>query len=107
MWKWIKEAKEKVIEISNEIKKQYPTSKLRMSFIGYRDFVDQVMFEKFIFSEDIPAMQQFISNVKADGGGDPPENVFGAFSEATSLRWEANTRVLIHIADAACHGKRY
>jgi Alpha-kinase family len=44
------------------------------------------------------------------GSGDFPEDVHGGLQQATQLAWDSNnagTKVLIHIADAPCHGTRY
>jgi glycosylphosphatidylinositol transamidase (GPIT) subunit GPI8 len=109
MQNWIDEAKNKVISISNEIRSKFTTSKLRMSFVGYRDINDVKRFEQFAFTSDIDDLQKFIVTLKAktaDSRADYPEDVFGAFDHVTDLTWESQIRVLIHIADAPCHGNR-
>ena len=54
--------------------------------------------------------QLFVSSVKASGGGDEPEDVHGALHKAMQMDWGiggSKTRVLVHIADAPCHGTKY
>lgn len=107
MGSWIAEAKDKVIKIAQNIKDTYDTSQLRMSFLGYRDVRDSKRFEIYKFTSEIEELQSFIGTVRATGGGDAPEDIFGAFNEIIhSLKWESQTRVIIHIADAPCHGSK-
>ena len=48
-----------------------------------------------------------MANVGAYGGGDGPEDVAGAFNKSLGLSWKSSTRVIIHIADAPCHGSKF
>jgi hypothetical protein len=43
----------------------------------------------------------------AKGGGDGPEDVAGGLNAVLDLSWIASTRLVIHIADAPCHGTAY
>jgi hypothetical protein len=48
--------------------------------------------------------------VEARDGGDAPEDVHGALHRALQMEWDVGgsmTRVLVHIADAPCHGTKY
>jgi hypothetical protein len=57
-----------------------------------------------------PSPQAFVSAVEARDGGDAPEDVHGALHRALQMEWDVGgsmTRVLVHIADAPCHGTKY
>ena len=54
--------------------------------------------------------QSFVAGVQARDGGDTPEDVHGALHKAMQMDWGiggSKTRVLVHIADAPCHGTKY
>jgi hypothetical protein len=51
-----------------------------------------------------------VAGVQARDGGDAPEDVHGGLERALRLDWGVGgsmTRVLVHVADAPCHGARY
>ena len=59
---------------------------------------------------DSDAAQAFVAGVEARDGGDAPEDVHGALHQALQMDWGVGgslTRVLVHIADAPCHGTKY
>ena len=43
----------------------------------------------------------------APGGGDAAEDVFSGIEAAQALQWQAGSRVLVHVADAPCHGSEF
>jgi hypothetical protein len=104
MGSWIAEAKAKVIGISQTITTNFADSQLRMAFVGYRDVKDTKRFEVIEFTTNASSLQTRISGISASGGGDAPEDIFGALQQVLSLDWQSSSRVLIHIADAPCHG---
>ena len=59
------------------------------------------------FVEDPTVIKEFAAKLAATGGGDAPEDLVGGWRQALDLDWKAGTRVLIHITDAPCHGKKY
>ena len=59
------------------------------------------------FTRNVDDFTEFARKQKAEGGGDAPEDVFGGLDAVLSLKWAADTRVLIHIADCPCHGSRF
>lgn len=82
--------------------------KVKVSFIGYRDHKDKNRFEIKHFTENIQEIKQFISSVKAEGGGDFPEDVTGGMRRCLDEAWsEVSTKQVFHIFDAPCHGKQY
>jgi hypothetical protein len=86
-------------------------SKKRYAFIGYRER-DEEKLEPIVFknfTETLPEIRKLISEVKLDGGGDAPEDVELAFKKfCDDIEFDqGGTRILIHIADAPCHGEDY
>jgi hypothetical protein len=94
--------------VARSVNEFYPDVPLRLAFVGYRDHCDgDDRLAVFRFSPDISAFQSFVGSQGAKGGGDGPEDVFGALSVASSFEWQAATRLIYHIADAPCHGTKY
>jgi len=81
---------------------------VRVAFVGYRDFVDE---ENRIVSinltEDISEVINFIAGIKAHGGGDKCEDIFGGLERVLDLDWKLPARILIHVGDAPQHGSRF
>lgn len=48
-----------------------------------------------------------VGAIHATGGADTPEDIAGAFNRVHEFEWRSRTKLIIHIADAPCHGKRY
>ena len=80
--------------------------KCRVSFIGYRDVKDNRRFEVLPFDDNIDSVKKFITGVRAEGGGDMPEDMQGGLKLCLLQDWteEATKRVVI-ITDAPPHGK--
>lgn len=84
--------------------------KIRLGLLFYRDTTDQYLTRKFDFIDvSTPAgLDTAVKNIKAqksDGGGDYPEAVDAALSEAVDMGWHTNskTRLLFHVLDAPYH----
>ena len=114
MQQYIDACGEQVIHIAETILgKCQGNAKIRMAFVGYRDFrgtdltYDNPGIEVQAFTEDITAFSSFVKAIKANGGGDAPEDVCGGLEKAAELDWSARDRHLFLIADAPCHGTRY
>uniref|UniRef100_A0AC35F058 Alpha-type protein kinase domain-containing protein n=1 Tax=Panagrolaimus sp. PS1159 TaxID=55785 RepID=A0AC35F058_9BILA len=112
----IDEVRNSISQIVNSLKtasampQQQKTAKqLRCSFVAYRDHSDSKQFEILQFTESVETFRLFCAGLRADGGGDTPEDVFGGIEKALELSWSPNfgTKVIFHIADAPCHGKKY
>jgi hypothetical protein len=86
-----------------------PDLKLRVACICYRDVSDSPRFERLDFTEDIGAFSTFLAGVAAVGGADTAEDIAGALVLASGLPlpWQSATRLVFHIADAPCHGKKF
>ena len=47
-----------------------------------------------------------IGKIKAQGGGDLPEDWAGAYKKLNEeIKWRNGTKVIFHLADAGAHGK--
>ena len=78
MASWIEKAKKTIHEIIDKTVKECEEDgslQCRVSFIGYRDIKDQRRFEVMPFNSNIDQVKDFISGVKAIGGGDEPEDM--------------------------------
>lgn len=109
----------------NDLKKlpNYQEDKTELEFqvavIAYRDFCDKIHFETIDFTTDIISVENQLAQIRADGGGDEPEDVQGAFihalfgisNVAKKLSWDDNGAVagrnIIFMADAPAHGKEF
>ena len=53
-------------------------------------------------------LKKFISTMKADGGGDIPEDWVGGYNLVLNqMKWRNGIKLVIHIADAGAHGKEF
>lgn len=108
MGSYITMAKNKIKDIIQQVKDLYPHSAIRIGIVGYRDFNDQPPFEILPFIEKVDEAKAFLDKLKASGGGDIPEDVNGAFQKALyGLQWVNPVRIIVHVADAPCHGKEF
>lgn len=69
-----------------------------------RDYGDTQPVEVLPFTSDIAGFKRFVGGVTAIGGGDAAEDVFSGLEAAQGLEWGAGSRILVHVADAPCHG---
>jgi len=107
---WLDEAKKSIKTIIEEITENNPGSKIRVSFVGYRDFNMSDEIRKYNskeFTENIKEMNDFISTLGCFGGGDIPEDIVGALKHALNMKWESEAKYVILVCDAPCHGKQY
>ena len=107
---WLNETKKSVKRIIEEITDNNPGSKIRISFIGYRDFLDKNEKRKYDtheFTENIDEFNNFLMTLDCNGGGDEPEDVVGALRQALKMDWASNSKYAVLVCDAPCHGKKY
>ena len=107
---WIEKAQKNIKNIIEEITGNNPGSKIRISFIGYTDFLDKDeirIYNSKEFTEDINDIYNFISKLNCEGGGDMPEDIVGALKEGLKMKWESSAKYVILVCDAPCHGKKY
>jgi len=83
-----------------------PGTQLRMSSVFYRDHGDEYTVRPFNFTTSATSLTSFISNQRADGGGDYEEAVDEGLDEAVNrLAWspEAINRIIFVVLDAPAH----
>ncbi|PAV78648.1 hypothetical protein WR25_12819 [Diploscapter pachys] len=113
MDEYILEVKNKIYRIiekltAQNVKDEEQTVKAyQLALVAYRDFGDKEQLEVLPFqSLNVNEFRSYCGNVRAYGGGDGAEDVFGGLEAALKLKWSPNysTKVIFHIADAPCHG---
>ncbi len=101
--------KRELKNIVDTIHQRYPDVKQRFSLIVYKDQGDEFITRGHPFTEDLSSFQSFLDQQSAGGGGDYPEALDTALSEANSkLQWgDAQTAKLSFlIADAPAHDNK-
>ena len=111
MGMWLGEAKNNITTIIEEITDSNPCANIRISFVGYRDYVEvskpEGQYVSIDFTGNIHEVEEFISNIDAYGGGDEPEDIAGAFKLALDMNWQSKARYAVLVCDAPCHGSQY
>ena len=110
MGAFLSEAKHNIKTITEEISEMNPGAKIRLSFIGYRDFEskeEERIYEKIEFSENLDDFINKIKKFECYGGGDQPEDIAGALNEALKMNWKSNAKYVVLVCDAPCHGIKY
>ena len=109
MQSYIDEVKNKIKDLVFDCKEKFADLVLKVAFVGYRDHCDgedkRIVFLP--FTTEISAFKAFVSRIKAGGGGDDAEDVFGGLEQVGDLKWSAPTRIVFHVADAPCHGSKF
>ena len=106
---YVEEAKRNVIDIINRIVNDCPGIDINLGFIGYRDIEEEVTGDvvDIEFTKNHTDLKDKISNVRAFGGGDLPEDVSWAFEKALNKTWKSNAKFVVFVADAPNHGLKY
>lgn len=94
-------------KVINEVQKTNTQLKISTATVFYRDEGDEYVVKHNPFTEDINQTTEFISQQRADGGGDFPEAVDKALVQLNQLQWqpEARTRIAFLVLDAPPHNK--
>lgn len=94
-------------EISDVISKivEKTNYNVSLALLFYRDIGDDYVTRYYDFSSDIDAQQANLKSQSAGGGGDYPEAVDQALSEAVAKQWSSGntTKLLFHVLDAPPH----
>jgi len=107
MGSYISMCQNKINEIVDIITRDNPSTVIRIAFVGYRDHSDAPV-KTLPFCTEVNTVKSYISReLKADGGGDIPEDICGGLLNAINLEWNCKNRLLILITDAPCHGNMY
>lgn len=103
----IREAKERVRELTEALRTARPNERVRVGVVAYRDKGDAYLTQRSPLSEDVDVSYQFLATLSADGGGDGPEDVLAGLTAALrELKWDLGPdteRQLFIIADAPPH----
>ena len=105
----IQAAKDTVISIANDLKKQFSKINFQFGCIFYRDPIDSKSdkHDLYYLTNDINKLRNDISSESPSGGGDGPEDFVGAYKEVFKMAWRSGTKLIIHIADAPAHCRKY
>lgn len=92
-------------DVIEKVKESVENATIRIALLFYRDHGDEYVTRYFDFNEDIAIVKKNLSNQRASGGGDLPEAVEIALSEAVSKQWTSGnvTKLLFHVLDAPPH----
>eukprot|EP00743_Colponemidia_sp_Colp-15_P006985 GILK01007538.1.p1 GENE.GILK01007538.1~~GILK01007538.1.p1 ORF type:complete len:309 (-),score=21.26 GILK01007538.1:105-1031(-) len=113
MGPWIQRVKQKIAHVMEPVKKdvEFRDVSFRFSFVGYRDIDDGPnRLVKSGFSSDPDFIVNFLEGVQDQGGADFCEDALGGLDAALDQEWDGTpegTKLIVHIADAPCHGKRF
>jgi len=103
----IETAKEKIWSIATNIALAEPAPELRMGFIFYRDRGDTFTTKIVSLTNDLDKMYENLMTINASGGGDTPESVNQALTDATNnINWsedETSYRVIFLVGDCPPH----
>ena len=97
--------KAEISDVIGNISKKNPNYTINLALLFYRDIGDEYVTRYFDFSTNIAQQQQYLSRQSANGGGDFPEAVDRALTEAVGKNWNDDyaTRLVFHVCDAPPH----
>ncbi len=110
MDEYLNQAKKEMEDMIKIIQKACPTADVFIGFIGYRDYNDLDLGKEYVdidFTQNYKSVIESIKDVEADGGGDVPEDLAGAFYLALNKDWKGRSKFAILVTDAPCHGEKY
>lgn len=92
-------------DVIGRVQDSLPNTTIRIALLFYRDKGDEYVTRYFDFNENVDVVKKNLNDQKAYGGGDYPEAVHTALSEAVSKQWSSGnvTRLLFHVLDAPPH----
>jgi hypothetical protein len=105
MGPWIEAAKNRILDLLDDLHDKHNNFKIYVAFIGYRDFGEQ--HHTFNFTTNRNQIYNTITSIYAMGGRDAAEDVAGAYNWVNHLEWNADIRAVFHITDAPNHGMLY
>jgi hypothetical protein len=103
-------AKVECVTIAMELQSEYKQFQFQFGAVFYRDPIDSPSdtHQTFMLKDQIKDLETEIGTVRANGGGDGPEDWVGAYRLALDgVGWRTGHRLIIHIADAAAHTAEY
>ncbi|MBI4677819.1 MAG: VWA domain-containing protein [Elusimicrobia bacterium] len=100
-------AKRKIWSIVNDMAKGKPTPKIKMGLVAYRDRGDRYVTQVEPLSANLDAVYEKLLALKAEGGGDGPEDVLQALQDAVEKGgWSGaprTLRIVFLVGDAPPH----
>jgi len=100
-------AKRKIWSLASFVAQGQPTPDLRIGLIGYRDRGDDYVTRRFDLDDDLDRVFKHLHGFSAGGGGDTPEHVSRALSEAVGkMSWSSDptvVKVIYLVGDAPPH----
>jgi hypothetical protein len=100
-------AKIKIWSIANQMASGTPRPDIRFGLIGFRDRGDEYVTKRTDLTGDMDEIYQQLMGFTANGGGDGPEDVNAALSEAIhQMQWQGGDdvlRVIFVVGDAPPH----
>lgn len=104
---WLQAAKDQTFEIVRKTRETTPDAEIRVAFVGYRDYGDKPQYVCHEFG-NVDDILDSIDRVHARGGDDQAEDVAGGLQNARMFVWDEDAaKLLVHIADAPPHGKKF
>lgn len=107
---FIESAKNKLEEIGHLIRASMGIgASVRFAIVAYRDLDEQPSghLEVLDFTDSVLQSRLFLNSLEAKGGDDWCEDVLRGLDAATSLSWQAKTRMLFLLAQTPAHGSRF
>jgi hypothetical protein len=97
--------KKEIADVIARIEAQ-TNAEVLLAIMVYRDTKDAYLTDYSDFTSDIDLQQAYLSKQYAQGGGDFPEAVDVAMTEAVAKQWVSQaTKIIVHVADAPSHDK--
>lgn len=85
----IQEAKERVRQIAETLSKARPNQRVRIGVVAYRDKGDEYLTKVSPLGTNVNASFAFLASLRADGGGDAPEDVLSGLRAALyEMNWD-------------------
>jgi hypothetical protein len=103
-------ASDRVVQIAKTARDNYPSNfDFQFAAVCYRDpLEDNIASQSFGFTRDPEPLRNWLSTIKADGGGDVSEDWADGMRLLCQLPWRQNAlKCVFWIADAPAHGIRY
>ncbi len=103
----IQAAKEKIWSIATTLAQAQPAPEIRMGLVAYRDRGDTYITRVTDLSSDLDSVYATLMDFRAEGGGDGPESVNKALSDAVErISWSGDQnayKVIFLVGDAPPH----
>jgi hypothetical protein len=100
--------KSEIADVINTISSDNPNYSINLALLFYRDIGDEYVTRYFDFTANISQQQDNLRKQSANGGGDFPEAVDRALSEAVEKNWNNDyaVKMIFHVCDAPPHDKQ-